>query len=77
MHKYGIRLPKPVKEAYELDEENKNNLRKKGTEEETEKIKATVAELTTSSDNLVRYQEIYLHMILISSLGKNSGAKQG
>ena len=25
-NKYGIRLPRSVKEAYELDEENKNNL---------------------------------------------------
>ena len=28
-HKYGIHLPKSVKEAYELDEENKNNLWRK------------------------------------------------
>ena len=25
-HKYGIRLPKSIKEAYELDEENKNKI---------------------------------------------------
>ena len=37
MHKYGIRLPNPVKKAYELDEENKNKLRRKGIEEEIEK----------------------------------------
>ena len=42
-HKYGIRLPNSVKEAYELYEENKNNLWWKGIEEEMAKLKAVVA----------------------------------
>ena len=35
-HKYGIRLPKSVKETYESDAENKNNLWQTRTEEEME-----------------------------------------
>ena len=52
MHKYGIRLPMSVKEAYKLDEENKNNLWQKVIEEEIEKVKAALPESTTSSENL-------------------------
>ena len=35
------------------------------------KVKTAVAELTTSSENLVRYQEIYLHMIFDIHFGEN------
>ena len=52
-HKHRIRLPKSVKEAYELDEENKNNLCQKVFEEDMEKVKVTVAESTTFPENLV------------------------
>ena len=48
-----------------MDEENDNNLRKKVIEEEMEKVKAAVAESTTSPDNLVGYQEIDLHIIFL------------
>ena len=69
MHKYGIRIPKSVKEASGFDEENKNNLRQKVIDEETEKVKAAVAESTTSPDDLVEYQEIDLHIIFDIKLG--------
>ena len=72
MHKYGIQLPKSVKEACELDEENSNNLWRKGIEEDIAKLKAVVAELTTSPENLVGCKEIDLHTVFISSLGKTS-----
>ena len=35
------------------------------------KVKAEVAESTTSPENLVRYQEIYLHIIFDIKLGEN------
>ena len=74
-HKYGIQLPKSVKEAYGLNEENKNNLWRKGMEEEVLKVKAEVAELTTSPENLFRYKEKYLRMIFHIKLGENSRRK--
>ena len=36
-----------------------------------EKVKYAVAESTTSPENLVRYQEIDLHIIFYTKLGKN------
>ena len=41
------------------------------------KVNAAVAELATSPDNLVRYQEIYLRMISEIGLEKTVGAKIG
>ena len=35
------------------------------------KVKTAVDEFTTSSENLVRYQEIYLHMIFDIHFGEN------
>ena len=54
-HKYGIRLPKSVKEAYVLDEENKNKLWRKGIKEDMETLNTEIAESTTSPGNLVGY----------------------
>ena len=54
-----------------MDEENKNNLWQNRIEEEMEKLKAIVAESTTSPENLVRYQQIDLHMIFDIKLGEN------
>ena len=51
-----------------MDEENTWY---KGIEEEMAKVNAAVAELATSPDNLVRYQEIYLHMIFYIKNGEN------
>ena len=52
-------------------EENKNNLWQKGIEEEIERAKTAVAESTISPENLVGYQEIYLHMILDTNIREN------
>ena len=68
-HKYVLQLPKSVNDSYELDKEDKKNLWRGGTEEDMEKIKDTVAESTTSPKNLVRYQEIDLHIIVYIKLG--------
>ena len=73
MHKYGIQLPKSVKEACEFNEENSNSLWRKGIEEDIARLMALVAELTTSLENLVGCQKIYLHTIVYIKLGKTSG----
>ena len=70
-HKYGIPLPNSVKESYELGEENNNYLWQKSIEEEMEKVKASVAELITSPENLVGYQEIDFDI----KLGENFSRK--
>ena len=41
-HKYGIKIPKSVKEAYEFDEENGNKLWKFGIKEEINKVMVAV-----------------------------------
>ena len=54
-HKYGIQWPNSVKEAYVLDEENKNKLWRKGIKEDMETLNTEIAESTTSPGNLVGY----------------------
>ena len=42
MHKYGIKIPKSVKEAYEFDEKNGNKLWTDEIKEETNKVRVEV-----------------------------------
>ena len=70
-HKYGIRIPKSVEEAYKIDEENNNKLWTIGIQEEMKKVRAAVTESTIPPEDLVGYQEIDLHMIFDIKLGEN------
>ena len=70
-HKYGIRIPKSVEEAYCIDKENGNRLWTDAISEEIVKVRGAVEECTKSPDKLVGYQEIDLHMIFDIKLGEN------
>ena len=70
-HKYGIMIPKSVKEAYEIDRENANRLWSDAIAEEMIKVKSAVEECDKSPDELVGYQEVDLHMIFDVKLGEN------
>ena len=41
-HKYGIKIPESVKEAYDFDEDNRNKLWTDGIKEEMNKVKVSV-----------------------------------
>ena len=70
-HKYGIKIPKSVNEAYEFDEENVNKLCTGGIKEEMNKVRLVVQESNFSPEKLIGHQEIGLYMIFDIKLGDN------
>jgi hypothetical protein len=70
-HKYGIRIPKSVEEAYDIDKQNGNKLWTEGICKEMEKVRVAVQESNTTPDKLIGYQEIGLHMIFDIKLREN------
>lgn len=70
-HKYGIRIPKTVKEAIQLDIENKNTYWQDAIKEEMKKIREAFTEYNGNIRDLVGYQEITVHMIFDIKLGEN------
>lgn len=75
-HKYGIRIPKSIKEAYDLDKQNFNTLWHDSIKEEMYKVRIAVSESQISPDELVGYQEIRLHMVFDIKLGENFRRKE-
>lgn len=71
LHKYGIRIPKSVKEALEIDAANRNSYWKDAIEMEMPKIKDSVEEYDGDVDNLIGYQQIKGHIIFDIKLGEN------
>ncbi len=70
-HKYGIQLPKTVKEAYDIDKENGNRLWHDAVEEEMKKIVDAFERHDGDPSELVGYQEITTHMVFDIKLGEN------
>lgn len=69
-HKYGIKIPKSVKEAYAIDMENGDKYWTNAIKEEMEKIKGAVRVHDGSVGDLVGYQQITGHMIFDVKLGE-------
>ena len=69
-HKYGIRIPKSVDEAYEIDHQEKSSLWTNAINEEMPKIKNAVRKFNGNPKDLVGYQEITGHMIFDIKLGE-------
>ena len=69
-HKCGIRVPKNVDEAYEIDKENGDTLWTDALREEMVKIKNAVRKYNGDPSDLVGYQEITGHMIIDVKLGE-------
>jgi hypothetical protein len=70
MHKFGIRVPKSVKEAYKIDTETGTNLWMKAIRKEIDNVKVAfkrwdggTVEQARDGTKIVGYQEIGCHMI--------------
>ena len=57
-HKYGIKIPKSVKEKYEFDEENGNKLWTGGIKEKMNKVGVALQESNVSPHKLIVHQAI-------------------
>ena len=70
-HKYGIQVPKTIKEALDIDKRNNNTVWRDAMVEEMKRIKGAFKEYDGDPSNLVGYQEITTHMIFDIKLGEN------
>ena len=62
-HKYGIRIPKSIQEARELDRQNGNNLWMDSVRLEMSNVKVAFEEYNGNPSELIGYQEIKCHMV--------------
>ena len=65
-HKFGIKLPKTVKEAFELDKKNGNTLWAEAIAKEMRDVHVAFKILPSGQHAPVGYQRIPCHMILTS-----------
>ena len=70
-HKYGIRLPRTIREAELIDIENKNHMWKDAIRDEMKEIILALEEYNGDPKYLIGYQEITCHMIFDIKLTKN------
>ena len=71
-HKYGIRIPKSVKEAFAIDEEEGNHFWRDAIMEEMRKIKKDAVKVYDDDPSkLVGYQQITGHILFDVKLGEN------
>ena len=70
-HKYGIRVPRSVKEALEIDMSNGNSLWQDAIEKEMINIRPALEVWENDEDKLIGYQKIKCHMIFDIKLGEN------
>ena len=69
-HKYGIRVPKTIKEAYEIDEEEGNLLWHNAVSDEMKKIRQAFEKYDGKVEDLIGYQKITAHFIFDIKLGE-------
>ena len=69
-HKYGIRIPKTVQEAYAIDAENGDSYWTEVIREEVAKIKGAVRVHNGPVEKLIGYQKITGHIIFDIKLGE-------
>jgi hypothetical protein len=70
-HKYGIRVPKTVEEALEIDNEEGNTFWADAIEKEMKKIRPSFQLYRGNTKDLIGYQEITTHFIFDIKLGEN------
>ena len=70
-HKYGIKIPKSVKEALKIDEENGNTLWQEAIALEMKNVKVAFKLCEGDPKQLVGYKYISTHMIFDVKLGEN------
>ena len=70
-YKYGIRIPKTVKEALEIDKNNNDKLWENSIAEEMPKIRNATRIFNGDPKSLIGYQQITGHIIFDIKLGEN------
>ena len=70
-YKYGIRVPKSVEEALDIDKEEGNTFWADAIEKEMKKIRPSFQLYTGDTNDLIGYQEITTHFIFDIKLGEN------
>ena len=70
-HKYGIKIPKTVGEAYAIDAENGNDFWRKAIEEEMNKVRIAFELYEDDPSKLIGYEQIKMHMVFDIKLGEN------
>ena len=70
-HKYGLRIPKTVKEAREIDEENGNRLWQDAIDLEMKNVRVAFELHDGDPTKLVGYQEVTTHLVFDIKLGEN------
>jgi hypothetical protein len=70
-HKYGIRIPKSVQEAYDIDKAENTTLWRDAIAQEMVKIREALTLHGDDPSDLIGYQEITTHFIFDIKLGEN------
>ncbi len=70
-HKYGVRIPKSIKEATEIDKENGNTLWRDAVRLEMKNVRVAFEEFEGDTQGLVGYTEITGHLVFDVKLGEN------
>lgn len=70
-HKYGLRIPKSIKEAQEIDAENGDTMWMDAVRLEMKNNRSAFEEYDGNVDELIGYQEITGHIIFDIKLGEN------
>ena len=70
-HKYGIRIPKNIKEALEIDRENGNTLWMDAIKLEMANVRIAFEEFDGDPNSLVGYTQITGHLVFDVKLGEN------
>ena len=70
-HKFGIRIPKNVKETMQIDKENGNTMWMDAVKKEMGNVRVAFEEHNGNPNELVGYQKIECHMIFDIKLSEN------
>ena len=70
-HKYGVRVPRNVKEAIEIDKENGNTLWMDAVRLEMNNVRVAFEEFDGDPSSLVGYTQITGHLVFDVKLGEN------
>ena len=70
-HKYGIRIPKTIKEAIEIDREQGNSLWMGAIKLEMQNVRIAFEEFDGDPNTLVGYTQITGHLVFDVKLGEN------
>ena len=69
-HKYGILIPKSIKEAFDIDIKNRNNLWKEAIALEIKNYHIAFKQIDGDPHELVGYQDITRHLVFWCEVGR-------